>query len=243
MRLVQTVHAKTGDVVRVLHVEEAEGEPKRYGFDRLAGAVLPVERPQSQKDVSRRPFKVVEGGLGRERSLAWARLTDLRLLQDIRGRVVPEGQREVSLFWRLNFLLQSGQATARNAYHEARALARELDPGFVMGRDWQESDLSTLYQRAQQGHRSLYRVRNDTLLNRFRITPDEERRMSTIISATEKYRRLCAKRAPGIAARREAKAELHNQIRVAVRSGALSQAEAARTYGLSRRHVYRICEV
>ena len=41
LRLVQTVHAKTGDVVRVLHVEEAEGEPKRYGFDRLAGAVLP----------------------------------------------------------------------------------------------------------------------------------------------------------------------------------------------------------
>ena len=243
LRLVQTVHAKTGDVVRVLHVEEAEGEPKRYGFDRLAGAVLPVERPQSQKDVSRRPFKVVEGGLGRERSLAWARLTDLRLLQDIRGRVVPEGEREVSLFWRLNFLLQSGQATARNAYHEARALARELDPGFVMGRDWQESDLSTLYHRAQQGHRSLYRVRNDTLLNRFRITPDEERRMSTIISATEKYRRLCAKRAPGIAARREAKAELHNQIRVAVRSGALSQAEAARTFGLSRMHVYRILRV
>ena len=131
LRLVQTVHAKTGGVVRVLHVEEAEGEPKRYGFDRLAGAVLPVERPQSQKDVSRRPFKVVEVGLGRERSLAWARLTDLRLLQDIRGRVVPEGEREVSLFWRLNFLLQSGQATARNTYHEARALARELDPGFV----------------------------------------------------------------------------------------------------------------
>ena len=172
--------------------------------------------------------------------MAWARLTDLRLLQDIRGRVVPEGEREVSLFWRLNFLLQSGQATARNAYHEARALARELDPGFVMGRDWQESDLSTLYHRAQQGHRSLYRVRNDTLLNRFRITPDEERRMSTIISATEKYRRLCAKRAPGIAARREAKAELHNQIRVAVRSGALSVAEAARTYGVHRRRVYQL---
>ena len=92
LRLVQTVHAKTGDVVSVLHVEEAEWEPKRYGFDRLAGAVLPVERPQSQKDISRRPFKVVEGGLGRERSLAWARLTDLRLLQDIRGRVVPEGE-------------------------------------------------------------------------------------------------------------------------------------------------------
>ena len=83
-------------------------------------------------------------------------------------------------------------------------------------------------------------VRNDTLLNRFRITPDEERRMSTIISATEKYRRLCAKRAPGIAARREAKAELHNQIRVAVRSGALSQAEAARTFGLTPGRVSQI---
>ena len=58
-------------------------------------------------------------------------------------------------------------------------------------------------------------------------------------------RPLCAvaKRAPGIAARREAKAELHNQIRVAVRSGALSQAEAARTFGLSRMHVYRILRV
>ena len=94
---------------------------------------------------------MVEGGLGRERSLAWARLTDLRLLQDIRGRVVPEGEREVSLFWRLNFL-----------------------------------------------------------------------------------------RAPGIAARREAKAELHNQIRVAVRSGALSPAEAARTYGVHRSRVYQL---
>jgi hypothetical protein len=123
------------------------------------------------------------------RQLAWHRLEDLRTLAQLRGGV-QEGWRILWMFWSLNFLLLSGATNSAQMFHEARALAREI--GFLEG--WTEGDLSSLYRKAQAFERGeaiehggreyppLYTPKNQTLIEVFKITPDEERVLRTIIS-------------------------------------------------------------
>ena len=94
------------------------------------------------------------------------------------------------LFWRLNFLLLSGATNSAQMYHEAAALARELDSSW----NYRSMELMTLYAKAKQyeagekvefGGRQfapLYTPRNDTLINLFQITDDEQRTLRTLIS-------------------------------------------------------------
>lgn len=263
LRLVQTVNTKSGERVRVLHVEEMDGEPLRYDFERLAEAVLPWTRQELEALRTRRALKkagqqelrLLRGG--REgparfsaRGLAWARLQDLRTLQRLRGGVVKEGLRETTLFWSLLFMLASGATPPRQMYHEARALARELDPGFVRNREWRDSDLSTLYRRAQYemahpGDRTagLYWVTNQRLIEMFLIAPDEERQLKTIVSRDEKRRRNAAQhreaRRPGVEVRAQARADRDQAIRRESAAG-VSQRELAVRYGLSRGGIRRV---
>jgi len=67
LRLVQTVNTKSGEHVRVLHVEEVDGEPLRYDFERLAEAVLPWTRQELE-------------ALQKSRALRKAGQQELRLL-------------------------------------------------------------------------------------------------------------------------------------------------------------------
>lgn len=49
------------------------------------------------------------------------------------------------LFWRLNFLLLSGVTNSKQMYHEASALARELDPQW----NSRSKELMTLFSKAK----------------------------------------------------------------------------------------------
>ncbi|XKZ35434.1 hypothetical protein ABFU49_16940 [Xanthomonas campestris pv. campestris] len=49
------------------------------------------------------------------------------------------------LFWRLNFLLLSGATHSGQMYHEAAALAGELDAGW----NYRSKELMTLYSKAK----------------------------------------------------------------------------------------------
>jgi len=123
------------------------------------------------------------------RQLAWHRVEDIRALTKMRDGV-QQGQSMSTLFWALNFLLLSGATTSNLMWHEAAALCREFGFGDFSRKD----DLSTLYRRAKdygagktieyQGrvYPSLYVPRNDTLINIFGITDDEQRKLKTIIS-------------------------------------------------------------
>ena len=263
LRLVQTVNTKSGEHVRVLHVEELDGEPLRYDFERLADAVLPWTRRELEalrtrralKKAGQRQLRLLRGG--REgparfsaRSLAWARLQDLRTLQRLRGGRVEEGLREVTLFWALLFMLGSGVTTSQQMFHEARALAREFNPDFVWNRDWRDSDLSTLYRRAQYemahpGDRTsgLYWATSQRLIEIFQVTPDEERQLRTIVSRDEKRRRDAAwhrkARGAGIEVRAQARADRDQAIRRESAEG-VSQRQLAVRYGLSRGGIRRI---
>lgn len=123
LRLVSTVNTKSGDVCRVVHVEnDSDGQPIRYCFEYLTEVLLPTARwtiEQQRKDRTER------------RQLAWDRLEDLRRLVALRGGVREE-ERMKHLFWRLNFLLLSGATHSSQMYHEAVALAGKLEPILVL---------------------------------------------------------------------------------------------------------------
>lgn len=199
LRLVDTVNTKSGNVCRVVHVQEEAGEPARYNFEYLCEMLLPVARwdiEAQQKRKRDRQLTLIPGGRKGNlkgfsgRQLAWDRLEDLRRLADLRGGAV-EGERMQHLFWRLNFLLLSGATNASLMYHEAAALARELDASW----NHRSKELMTLYGKAKANEAGetvefngrkvppLYTPRNDTLINLFQITDGEQRQLKTIISA------------------------------------------------------------
>ena len=234
--------------------------PLLHDFERLADTVLPFKREEAGAVEADKPSgRIIQFKQGGEadrqarrfsyETLHWDRVTDMRKLRELRGPL-PENGRETFVFLMLNELAKSGQVNAHNFPYETVALARECD-SFIEGGEWSRSTFSTLYRRVkehvagQHGRgQGLYRYKNATLIEKLEITPDEERHMKTLISTREKYRRWNDRRrearSEDVQTRREAKAKLHTRIRLAVRSGALSAAQAAHTYGLSRRHVYRI---
>lgn len=126
--------------------------------------------------------------------LAWDRVEDLRRLVQIRkdtgaGLV---GARELMLFWQMNHLLLSQQVDLRTFWQESRTLATELDPEWARGEG--RNTLGSLFTKAKaqlNGEKvefngkqwsPLYTPKNQTLIDVFRMTPDEERQMKTIIS-------------------------------------------------------------
>lgn len=94
------------------------------------------------------------------------------------------------LFWRLNFLLLSGATHTGKMYHEAAALARELNQRW----NYRSAELMTLYAKAKahdagekvefggKQFAPLYTPKKDTLISLFRITDDEQRKLRTLIS-------------------------------------------------------------
>lgn len=204
LRLVSTVNSKSGDVCRVVHVQNGpDGEPVRYSFEYLAEMLLPVarwdieqQRRERQERSERRQLKLVDGGKVDNlrgfsgRQLAWDRLEDLRRLVTMRGGTVPEGQRLTMLLWQINFLLLSGATHSGLMYHEAAALARELDPHW----GYRSKELMTLYGKAKaheagekiefggKMYSPLLTPKNQTLIDVFGIIDDEQRGLKTIIS-------------------------------------------------------------
>lgn len=201
LRVVSTTNTKSNNKVFVLdRNSHKNGELRRYNFEYLAEELLPVAREdlfKKKKNIKivSKNTKVTSKALN-PMKLAWDRLNDLRKLSELRGGV-KEGERMQHLFWRINFLLLSGATTPDLMYNEAVTLAKEIDPKW----DYTSRELITLYMRAKQHsegqkvtfmgreYSPLYTPKNDTLIDQFRITANEERELVTIISGTEKTRR------------------------------------------------------
>ena len=216
LRLDRTVNTKSGERCRVVHVTGIEACPARYDFEELRALLVGQDqaeapREERRRSVDRPPLAMVAPELTLRR-LNWYRLYDLRDLWRRRGGV-PVGHRETTLFWELTFLLHAEPGKVSDLWKEAEVLAAEIDPG---GSFYRRSDLSTLYRKAKEaragqvvefGGRTyppLYTPRNTTLMEVFRITPDEERELRTIISQVEKVRRRREKRrAEGVRPRSE----------------------------------------
>ncbi len=258
LRLIETVNSKSGEVCRVVHVENgADGQPVRYNFEYLAEVLLPVarwdiEKQKQQRDEreKRKQLKLIDGGKSDNlrgfsgRQLAWHRLEDLRTLAILRGGVA-EGDRMRFLHWQTNFLLLSGATNSRLMYHEAATLARAIDDSWK----YNSKELMTVYSKAKQfeagekvtfdgkQYPPLYTPRNDTLINLFEITDDEQRELKTIISkgmAAERHKdREAERRRAAGAVDRETYLDDVKQAAEAKQE----QAQALRAQGLSVRAI------
>jgi hypothetical protein len=188
--------------------------------------------------------------------LSWDRLEDIRKLADIRGWTkngIPEGNREVYLFWATNFMLLSGATHPGQMFYEVTALAREVCPGMESE---VRSSLSTLYRKAQahaagervefQGKKfsPLYTPKNQTLIDYLNITPDEERQLATIISdaeAADRHRKRdeVKRREAGAVDRTSylENAEMKRAHALLLRAKGMKQREIAAEMGVSLRSV------
>lgn len=255
LRTVETVNSKSGEICRVVHVQTgADGQPIRYNFEYLAETLLPAARwtieqqrqEQAESCTKKKPFLLVPGGKADNlrgfsgRQLAWDRLEDLRKLADLRGGVC-EGSRMQHLFWCLNFLLLSGATNSKQMYHEAAALAREIDPQW----NSRSKELMTLFSKAKayesgekasfggKEHTPLYTPKNDTLINLFRITSEEQQQLKTIVSKAEAAERH-RKREEG---RRRTAGAVDRKTYLEKANRKLATAQALRAEGLSVRAI------
>lgn len=208
LRLDQTVNTKSGEICRVVFTSSGrETVLARYDFEELyeclVDRLLDEPRPAPKPQASRTRPRVVSPGKMTTTRLNWFRLYDIRDLWQARGGV-PVGYRELTLFWELNFLLHADPPARKgDVWHAAQGLASEIDSGNGWYRN---SDLSTVFRKAKEmrdGHvvqfrgqlyRPLYTPKNQYLIDLFKITPQEEQSLRTIISQTEKYRRKVEKR-------------------------------------------------
>jgi DNA-binding CsgD family transcriptional regulator len=208
LRLVDTVNTRSGERVRVLWVNERDGEVQHYNFEFLAETILPLARETIRDDRKAKAERcarltVLPGGKTGNlrafsgRQLAWDRLEDLRTLAKLRGWMesgVPHGYRSKYLHWCLNFLLLSGAVHSSQLFQEAQALVREVCPDFSKE---VRSILSTLYRKAQayeagekiefggRMYPPLYTPKNSTLQELFEIQDAETPYLKTIITAVE----------------------------------------------------------
>ena len=206
LRLDRTVNTKSGEVCRIVWTASGvETVLARYDFTELAENLTArfPERAESKRSERKVSTRVVRFPSRFSLSkLNWYRLYDLRSLWVMRGGV-PIGFREITLFWELNFLLRAEPGKVSDLWKEAEALAAQIDPHSGW---YQQSDLSTLYRKAREARAGatveyqgrtyppLYTPRNQTLIDLFRITPEEERQLRTIISSAERNRRRREKR-------------------------------------------------
>jgi len=216
LRLVASLHSKSGERVEVVDVQGQFDEPVRYDFEQLAETLLPLTRFElhrlrehraTQKADRQLRLQLVRDNPKAEifkgyngRALAWARLEDLRTLGQLRnGWVDDQGvsMRTASLHWQLNFLCLSGAVNPSTFHYEAKELSKQLDPAWEFSAD----ELGTLRSKAQAyssgqtiefGGRqwpALYTPKNQTLIDIFGITDAEQRQLRTIITpalATER---------------------------------------------------------
>ena len=248
LRVVQTTNTKNGRLVEVIHAPNFE-----YDFDEIADLILPIsrekleeQRAQAKKKREAKQLKLIEGGLDisglnrfSPKRLAWDRLEDLRRLAVMRGGV-KEGERMKHLAWQINFLLLSGATNSNQMWHEAAALARQIDPGW----GYRSAELTTIFQKAKAAENGekvvfngidyspLYTPKNQTLIDLFQIEPEEERQLRTIISKDEAGKRH---RAREEARRREAGAV----DRDTYESKSLSKTKPWEAMGMSRATWYR----
>ena len=230
---------------------QQEREARREGYDRWD---------------NRPALELIKGGrhgLKRicYRELAWHRLEDLRALAALRAtrNGSLEGERMAFLFWSLNFLGLSNAVSPSSLWKEAQSLATTLAPGWR----YERGELSTLYRKLcayvngetvefnGRQYPGLYTPRNQTLIELFKITPDEQRHLKTIISKEEARhrdaeRKRSQRREAGAVERStylESMAGLSEQRREAVlalKAKGLSQRAIAKETGLSKTRVAQL---
>ncbi|ACX53242.1 conserved hypothetical protein (plasmid) [Ammonifex degensii KC4] len=252
LRLVDTVNSRSGKRV---FGEIISGHV--WPFDRLADEVLPLTRAEIYDLRIRRALKgrrvVVPPGDFSAATLWEARLSDLMKLLELRGqKKLPPGQRDHWLF--LAGVAMSWLAVSFESFY------RELVTLAQMVGSWTEresrSRFHALYRRLRMyfaGERieyngvpidPRYRFRNETIIEWLRITPEEQRQLSTIWSEEvrrekDRQRHEEARREAGMVPREEylARAEERRRKALELWEQGLTQKKIAEILGVTQQAV------
>lgn len=218
LRLAGTFNSKSRSMTTVLH-ETTNKVP----FDTLADAILPFTRAELAQLRKQRAgqMELVHSESSNSNlkkktkgTLNWSRYLDLRDLCTMR-QGIPEGRRMKMLMYMTNFYCLAGNHP-NQVRGEINGIINWIDPHWLP----EEGTLTTVYEKAEAHFRGetvlwndeqrtpLYTPTNETLINQFGITPDEERKLRTIISKDEVRRRntaakQAARRAEGMIPRAE----------------------------------------
>ena len=261
LRLVETINTKSGAYCHIVHQTSGlDGLPIRYDFDAFADLILPFTREeirQRRAELAEKALERVQRALERPEcilttdSLNWGRLLDLRQLVAMRGGI-PEGMRMMMLAYQMNFLALSRQVEPSTFFLEAKQVANAIDPTW----GFHNTDLSAIigkFKEALAGktvffagreYSPLYTPTNETLIDLFQITDDEQRQLKTIISSTIKLERKLEtqktkRRQEGMMARAdyEGRADARYERAMELRSQGLSIRKIALEMGISKSRV------
>ena len=134
-------------------------------------------------------------------NLNWNRMHDLKKIVEMRGGM-GDGFREPMAFYLCNFYAlryaQSGLSDSQ-VWHEFYQLCRIAAPSWDHSKATNKvSNVFKLMKETQEGKISIYKGRevpllyipsNDTIINTFNITSDEQKELITIIDSKEKLKR------------------------------------------------------
>lgn len=258
LRIVGTRHRKTGVVVEAL---TPAGEV--WGFEDLCREVLPLTRGEVADLRVRRAEKAGQLPLFTppkdftQASLWEARLTDLQLLRKLRGWADPQPD------FRDRWLFLAG--VAMSWISPASVFERELLRLAEQVGGWREgftrSKLQCVFGRVRAAVAEetvefagvkwdpRYRFKNETIIRWLEITPEEERRLKTIISDEERRRRDRGRkrderrRSGEVEMTREeyeGRAEERRTEALRLYEEGLSAPAIAQRLGISRGHVYKL---
>ena len=253
LRVVGTLHGETGVMVEALTPADQVRD-----FDRLADEILPFARAKlhdvriqralrAARTPQERPQAPPEGFT--QATLWEARLTDLQKLRELRwfGQPMPD--------YRDRWMFVAGVGMSWLAVppvlrRELYALAAEIG-GWTEARA--RSKLSSVMSRAHAAARGervewaglqwdpRYRLKNQTIIELLEITAEEERKLKTIISDSERRRRDRERKNPEMT-RQEYETNAGKRRVQARRMAAegLTRQQIADALGWSKRHVQRV---
>jgi hypothetical protein len=212
LRVLNTINQKNGRLVQAIFTNWDDNKQiSNYTFNDLCTSILPYTKEQIQdfkknnKKLNRVQTSAVVNfhcATGHSpRTLNWSRLNDLQAIHKMRNLDMGDGLREPMAFYQANFyaLTHQKQHKDPNQYHELLRLVKNTHPNMTHSKAVEKAGrFHKLMGKAATGetivyngvkHSPLYTPQNDTLINLFNITSEEQTHLSTIIDSSEKQKR------------------------------------------------------
>ena len=162
--------------------------PATYSFDDLATNILPwsqaeVRKYEDEKETNKES-SIEEHKANNKESLRFAKkalarykdITHLLRMRRTAANSIPEGYRELCVFWAMNCGIQAGFITLDNFDAHVQKLTALCGTGFD---DCGSRTLTSLRNRLLNGQK-VYGAKTQTLITELGITPEEQRQMKAI---------------------------------------------------------------
>lgn len=244
LRVPSSINTKTGEEVRILKYSEKFYTMRCLQQFMNEALMIDIDAFKKPSDKPKRTKKGKVKYLYNYYTLAVARASDLRTLCKLRNYEI-EGYRNafVHVYAYQMFLVH-------NNYHVARSFTLDFNDDLQAPLPKQEVEAvikSTF--RAYESHRNDvskgYNYKNETLIQLFDITADEQRQLKSIIDKQEKQRRNTEQHRErrrsedGLTSRERALQEKLASVSELLKQG-LKQKEIAEKLGLDKRHVSKL---